>query len=303
MKKHTVTVGIPAYNEEANIGNLLESLIAQKGNYKLESIIVVCDGCGDRTAKIAKQVVEDCGLGKVINSKVRKGKAARINQIHTMAKSDVLVVLDADIVIREKSFIEKIISPVTKGRAEIVSSRLIPLKPRNLVERVLYISVLIRNETSEDFRSGDNLYTCHGTSRAYSKNFYSTFRPPKIVSEDAYSYLWAKKHGYRYEYSKGAVVYYQLPGNMSDHGKQSVRFMKGKEELKACFNSNYVEEAHRLPKILLIQKTIKYFLKYPTEVVSYFGILVWMRLKSLVGPMETVMWQVAKSTRSASTDG
>ena len=49
-KKLTVTIGIPAYNEEANVRNLLVSLLAQKEtNFKLQEIIVVSDGSTDKT--------------------------------------------------------------------------------------------------------------------------------------------------------------------------------------------------------------------------------------------------------------
>jgi glycosyltransferase involved in cell wall biosynthesis len=46
MKKNmTVTIGIPAYNEAANITSLLMALLAQNTpNFKLESIIVASDG-------------------------------------------------------------------------------------------------------------------------------------------------------------------------------------------------------------------------------------------------------------------
>ena len=50
-KKLTVSVGIPAYDEEANIKSLLEAILQQRQeNFILKSIIVVSDGSTDRTA-------------------------------------------------------------------------------------------------------------------------------------------------------------------------------------------------------------------------------------------------------------
>ena len=54
--KQTVTIGIPAHNEAENISYLLRSILRQKQrNYKLEKIIVVCDGCTDNTEDKVKQ--------------------------------------------------------------------------------------------------------------------------------------------------------------------------------------------------------------------------------------------------------
>ena len=49
-KKLTVTIGIPAYNEQENISCLLRSIIKQKAwSYRLQSVVVVCDGSTDGT--------------------------------------------------------------------------------------------------------------------------------------------------------------------------------------------------------------------------------------------------------------
>ena len=54
MKKISLSIGIPAHNEEANIGRLLENLLTQplEDFLILEEIIVVTSGCTDRTEKI-----------------------------------------------------------------------------------------------------------------------------------------------------------------------------------------------------------------------------------------------------------
>ena len=50
VKKQTVTIGIPAYNEEQNIGVLLSKLLAQKQiHYKLKEILIYLDGSIDHT--------------------------------------------------------------------------------------------------------------------------------------------------------------------------------------------------------------------------------------------------------------
>ena len=55
-----LSVGIPAYNEEANIGRLLKALLNQELPrwLKLEEIVVVASGCTDRTEDIVRSFEE-----------------------------------------------------------------------------------------------------------------------------------------------------------------------------------------------------------------------------------------------------
>ncbi len=46
---------IPAHNEEAVVGNLVESLKAQNYNKDLYDIYVIADNCTDNTAKSCKR--------------------------------------------------------------------------------------------------------------------------------------------------------------------------------------------------------------------------------------------------------
>src|SRR3989344_8939516 len=75
-----VSIGIPAYNEEANIKNLLTALLAQKQeNFELLEIIVISDGSDDNTVEQAKSLASE--KISVIDGKDRKGQAQRQNEI------------------------------------------------------------------------------------------------------------------------------------------------------------------------------------------------------------------------------
>ncbi len=54
-KDHRFMAIIPAHNEEAVVGNLVESLKKQNYNKDLYDIYVIADNCTDNTAKIAKE--------------------------------------------------------------------------------------------------------------------------------------------------------------------------------------------------------------------------------------------------------
>ena len=54
-KDHRFMAIIPAHNEEAVVGNLVESLKKQNYNKELYDIYVIADNCTDNTAKVAKE--------------------------------------------------------------------------------------------------------------------------------------------------------------------------------------------------------------------------------------------------------
>ena len=94
--KKTVTVGIPAYNEEKNIKFLIESLLKQKlQNAIFKEIIVISDGSTDKTVEKIKTVKSR--FIKLIVYKKRLGQNQALNQIAQVANSDILVLTDADV--------------------------------------------------------------------------------------------------------------------------------------------------------------------------------------------------------------
>ena len=51
------SVGIMAYNEEANIGDAIESILEQRlASGQITELIVVASGCEDRTAEIVAEL-------------------------------------------------------------------------------------------------------------------------------------------------------------------------------------------------------------------------------------------------------
>lgn len=80
MKKTSITIGIPAYNEEANIGFLIKQIFSQKTDeVTVDRIVVFSDGSTDRTVQIARGFKSEKVL--IIAAKHRNGKDHGMNQI------------------------------------------------------------------------------------------------------------------------------------------------------------------------------------------------------------------------------
>ena len=107
-----ITIGIPAFNEEKNIGKVIVTL------KKITNDIIVCDdGSNDLTKEIAE------GLGaKVISHKKNMGYGEAIKSIFNEAKkneTDILVTFDADGQHRSED-IKSLTKPIIDQQAEIV---------------------------------------------------------------------------------------------------------------------------------------------------------------------------------------
>tara|TARA_B110000014_G_C20106156_1_gene581710 strand:+ start:63 stop:938 length:876 start_codon:yes stop_codon:yes gene_type:complete len=106
------TIGIPAYNEEKNIGKIITKL------KKITNSIIVCDdGSSDMTSQIATE------LGAtVIKHEKNKGYGAAINSIFKKCNEnnvEVLVTFDADGQHRVED-LEPLLRPIIENKSDIV---------------------------------------------------------------------------------------------------------------------------------------------------------------------------------------
>ena len=94
MQSSTVSVIIPAYNEEAAIGNVLRELTRGGINEKNDNleIIVINDGSSDHTADIVKEFSQV----RLINHRKNKGYGAAIKTGIRESRGDLIVWYDAD---------------------------------------------------------------------------------------------------------------------------------------------------------------------------------------------------------------
>jgi glycosyltransferase involved in cell wall biosynthesis len=296
--KPTLTIGIPAFNEEENIGRLLSDLAIQKQeNHRLEEILVISDGSDDNTPGVVEAA--DCPKLRLIRHQERGGKNRRVNEIIRQAKSDVLILLDADIRIFDRSFADKIVQPFAGGKADLVSCRLLELPGRGFFEKMINISYELKREIFENYRGGVNVFTCRGPVRALSRRFYRKLKfPPLMVAEDIYSFLECLKRGYSYQYLKDPVVFYRSPQNLSDHQKQSLRFDKSRDDLADIFGKEQTEFYFRIPFWRGAVFTLWQLLSHPILIAGYLGILVYTKWLALFAGKPTVKWEQVLSSKN-----
>lgn len=98
-------VGIMAYNEEANIAEAIETILGQEvASGRVAELVVVASGCEDRTAAIVAEIAARDPRVRLVEQEHREGKASAINLFITVARSPILVMVSADVLVREGTF-------------------------------------------------------------------------------------------------------------------------------------------------------------------------------------------------------
>jgi len=293
-----ITIGIPAYNEEANIKRLISSVLKQDfTNLKLDKIIISSDGSTDKTVAVAKSFKNKKIV--IINNKDRKGIARGLNQIISKSKSEILVTLDADITISDNNFIQKLVSPILNNSASLTSSAIAEKMPKTFYGKILFVSMLLKENLFKAINNGNNIYTCHGLARAYSKKFYQGLTFPASVGNDMYSYLKCVNENLIYKYTESAIAWYKVPENYLDHKKQSTRFFNTIEEQTKYFKKSFVTKQTQITRNDYLNgfyKSIPILVSFPIHSLSYFVLQIYMRLKSNFVSSDEA-WSIATSTK------
>lgn len=123
-KEHKFMAIVPAHNEEAVVGSLVESLKAQTYNRDLYDIYVIADNCTDKTARIAREAGAIV-LERFDESKKTKGYALDWflkQKIKENADYDAFFVFDADNIV-DKNFIAEMNKKLCQGEEVVQGYR------------------------------------------------------------------------------------------------------------------------------------------------------------------------------------
>jgi len=116
-------IGVMAYNEERNVGNLLRSLCAQQlETVSIGEIVVVASGCTDNTCGVVQDEIVCDGRILLLAQERREGKMSAINLFRQNAQHDIVVIINAD-VLPEEMCIEALVAPFADPSVGIVGGR------------------------------------------------------------------------------------------------------------------------------------------------------------------------------------
>lgn len=259
----TITIAIPAYNEEANIKKTLKSVLIQKQlSFKLNEILVYSDGSTDKTVQKAMSFKDN--RIKVYEGGNRLGKPSCLNIIFRKFKTDVLVIIDSDMYLKNKMSLENLVAYFRYDKSvQLVGGNTQPIQPHTFIETAIANYKICRDEIEDYYSFGNTAYGAHAYL-AYSRKFAKSLILPKnILNDDAYSYFQCIKKGYKFAFARNSKIMYRVPQNLNDFCKQSLRYRAGGVQLYDYFGKKTVLNAFFIPKKILLLLMLKQIIRNP----------------------------------------
>jgi cellulose synthase/poly-beta-1,6-N-acetylglucosamine synthase-like glycosyltransferase len=237
----SLTVLIPAYNEEKVLSRTIETVL--EATYPDKEVIVIDDGSKDQTNRIAMSY---SNRGVKVIHRPNGGKATALNHGLFFASGEIIVIIDADSQISKNTLIE-LVKPFRNPEVAAVAGNIKVLNRRNLLTKcqaLEYIaSINIYRRALDVFGS---VTVVPGALGAYRRDVMESngFYDSDTLVEDFDVTVKALKTGKIVQASTSAVSYTEAPYAIKDFLKQRLRWYRGNfqamwKHRDAIFNSRY----------------------------------------------------------------
>ena len=224
----SVTVIVPAYNEERTIAKTLRSLLKLDYPRNKLKIFVVDDGSTDRTYEIAKRFENaHKGLVKVFK-KQNGGKASALNYGIKRTKSELIVSLDADSFV-SRDALKRMVGYFDDPAVMAVTPALKVYKPKGFWRRIQAMEYLLGVFLRKAFALLGSVHVTPGPFSAYRRKFFERYGyyDEGNLTEDIEVALRIQAKGYDIENSIKAEVFTVAPNRFLPLLRQRLRWYTG----------------------------------------------------------------------------
>lgn len=208
-----------AYNEERNIGRLLEAVVSQRTSVaELAEIVVVASGCTDGTEAIARRWAEQDPRIRLLVQPRREGKASAINLFLSRTQEAVLLVCSADL-LPAPDTLEQVIVPFADPDVAMTTCRPVPVNdPRRFMGFAAHLLWNLHHQINlVDFKAGELI--------AFRKIFVRI--PHRTAVDEASVESVIRGQGFHVRYVGAAVTYNKGPDTVRDFLSQRRRIYAG----------------------------------------------------------------------------
>jgi len=218
------SVGITAYNEEANIGQLLQAMLDQRlYGVEISEIIVVASGCRDRTIDIVQEYMAKEPRIKLVVQECREGKTSAVNLFLQQAKEDICVLESGDTLPGEDS-VEKMIRMFEDPQVGMTGAQKVPVNAtQHMIGYLSHLRLKLEHQLCLEIpRTGELI--------AFRKVFDRI--PPDVAMDEAFVEALIIKRGMQVRYAPDAIVFNMGPETLGDFVRQRRRNFAGHLYLK-----------------------------------------------------------------------
>ncbi|MCL7453782.1 MAG: glycosyltransferase [Anaerolineae bacterium] len=218
------SVGITAYNEEANIGRLLQAILDQRlYEVEISEIIVVASGCTDQTEEIVRGYMAKDPRIQLHVQQQREGKTSAINLFLKHAQAKICVLESGDTLPREDT-IENMVTMFRDPAVGMTGAQKVAVNtPDHIVGLLSHLRLQMEHQLCLEIpRLGELI--------AFRKVFDQL--PADVAMDEAFVEAFIIRRGMQVRYAPDAVVYSMGPETVHDFVTQRRRNYAGHLYLK-----------------------------------------------------------------------
>ena len=275
QERPTVIVGIAAYNEENNIGQLLSALITQP---EVDHIVVVSSSTDNTNSIVAGYASRRAPTVTLVVESERRGKSSACNTIIDEAQKghfDFIVFVGGDNLPADGS-IRALLDGFDDGKIRIVGGRPVPVDdPKTFLGWTSHLQWNMHHFISKDFYP-----KISGELMAFRAGVIKEI-PIAVINDDAYMQLTAQAKGYEARYCPSATVKLKGCSSVKDLIMQRRRVYLG--HLQALFLSGVKVSTFkwRLYHRILREALPSFGLKETFYLIGAVALQAWAYLLSL----------------------
>lgn len=229
----TVSILIPAHNEEQVIGRILQGMTKLTYPKEKLQVIVIDDASTDKTGKIAEEYSKEYSYVKVIHrsqKEGKKGKASALNAGFKHANGEIILCFDADYY-PQRDIVEKLTKEFVNPKVGAVQGRVVVLnEPQNMVTRLVALERIGGYCVDQQARNTLGLITQFGgTVGGFRRDLLESLGgwDESILAEDTDLTFRVYLAGYRVSYVNDAECYEEAVESWRAYWKQRYRWAKG----------------------------------------------------------------------------
>lgn len=268
MTRTTVTVVIPAYNEQANLARLVRQTLAEPWGapMTLDRLLIVDDCSHDGTQAMTDDLARAHERVRVIRHGLRGGKNAAMRTGLSVCASDVIVFVDADVALAPgclTGMVGLLLKDTTLAGASCINE---PLPARSWRERPSRFQALLIAALR---RRG------HGSlARVYAlrRSAIEGLNLPDNIYDDLYIMRWLRNHGLRYGVCAEAIVSIRSATGLRDFAKQTVRAWRAEAALDSILPREAAASEPLVSKLTIVRAVAGSALREPVGFLLY---LLW----------------------------
>lgn len=229
----SVSILIPAFNEEKVIGRLLQRITELSYPKNKLQTVVIDDSSTDKTGQIADNFQKRYPYIEVLHrdrATGGKGKSSAMNNGFAKATGEIVLCFDADYY-PQRDIVEKLTRWFIDPKVGAVQGRVVVLnEPQNIVTRIVTLERIGGYRVDQEARDTLGLITQFGgTVGGFRKDILERLNgwDESILAEDTDLTLRIYLSGYKVSYDVDAECYEEAVDNWRAYRRQRYRWSKG----------------------------------------------------------------------------